>query len=308
MLQILQNFCRIIILTLLLLLPHRIAVAEVIGVIMIGDMPYYEEIHAQMNEGISDLVSEEGVAIIIQRPSLDLMSIINSVRKLKTLGAKLIVTYGMTATLSSMKEITDIPIVFAAAYGTEQLKVSGRNATGVGYTLSVEEALHRLRAVSEFSNLGVLFNKSEKDSIIQAREVKKSEKGLGFKTALINIGEKKNFSKVENCDALLVTSSCAGVCQLKSFTATTRSKKIPSIALIGNGKRNGALLTLSNSIEEQSKHLADIVIRIYRGGKPADIPIYHPKEIEFIVDRKEAVELGVTLPAHLVGLATKVIE
>ena len=308
MMKVFQNFGRIILLALLLLIPYRIAAAEIIGAILIGDMPYYNEIHAQVVEGLSDLVAQEGVEIILQRPGLDMMSIVNSVRKLKTLGAKVIITYGMTATLNSMKEITDIPIVFAAAYGTEQLKIGGKNATGVGYTVSTEDALHRLRAVSEFSTLGVLFNKTEKDSILQARAVKQAEKAMGFKTVLINIGQEENFSKIENCDALLITTSCAGICQLNSFTATTRQNKIPSIALIGIGKRNGALLSLSNSVEEQSKHLADIVIRAYNGEKPTDIPIYQPTEIEFIVDRKEAEELGVTLPAHLIGLATNVIE
>jgi putative ABC transport system substrate-binding protein len=306
--KIFSSYCRVFLFTLLLLMSCRIAAAEIIGAIIIGDMPYYEEIHAQVVKNISELIAQDGVEIIIQRPGLDMMSIVNSVRKLKTLGAKVIITYGMTATLNSMKEIADIPIVFAAAYGTEELKISGKNATGVGYTVSVEEALHHLRAVSEFSTLGVLFNKTEKDSILQAREVKQAEKALGFKTELINIGQEENFSKIENCDALLVTSSCVGICQMESFTATTRQKKIPSIALIGSGQQNGALLSLSNSVEEQSNHLADIITRIYRGENPADIPIYQPKEIEFFVDRKESEALGVTLPANLVGLATRIIE
>jgi putative ABC transport system substrate-binding protein len=308
MLKILQGCCRTLLLTLLLLIPCRIAAAEAIGVILIGDIPYYEEIHAQMVKDLSGFTNQEGVQIIVQRPGMDLMSITNSLRKLKTLGAKMIVTYGMTATLNAMKEITDIPIVFAAAYGAEQLHISGRNATGVGYTLSIEEALQHLRAVSKFSTLAVLFSKLEKDSILQAREVKKAERALGFQSVLINIEQEENFSKIENCDALIVTTSCAGLCQLKSYTASNRQKKIPSIALVGSGQNSDALLALSNSIEEQGRQLADIITKTYSGEPPANIPVYQPKEIKFIVNLKEAKKLGLTLPPKLLGRATEVIE
>ena len=56
------------------------------------------------------------------------------------------------------------------------------------------------------------------------------------------------------------------------------------------------------------RRAAVFVDRILKGAKPADLPVEEPTKIEFVLNRKTAKALGLTLPNTLLVAATDVIE
>jgi putative ABC transport system substrate-binding protein len=292
----------------LLLLAPRPAAGSIIGIISSDDMQYYQQIHTLLLDKISDFVEAEGIEIVEQKPTSSLMSYINSARKLKAIGSKVIVTYGITATLTTLKEVTDVPILFAGVYAPEEMKIGGKNATGISSTVSVETTLRYLKDITDFHSLGVLFSKFEKDSILQAREVISLEQALNFKTVLINPVHGDSESRVLQTDALLFTTSCAAMCHLDGIIKMAREKKIPSAALISGGETRGIICTMNPSSEEQATQLAEMVIKAYNGVEPATMPIRSPSTINLIINEKEATALGLKIPSALHQQATTVIE
>ena len=56
------------------------------------------------------------------------------------------------------------------------------------------------------------------------------------------------------------------------------------------------------------RSLADYVVRILNGARPADLPMQEPTIFEFVVDQRMAKALGVAIPQRALFRAEVVIE
>jgi putative ABC transport system substrate-binding protein len=299
-----RNILIIIGLLFIIGIPFQTASAKSIGVIMTGDIQYYQDIH----KAFLDNLNQPDLEIILQKPMPDPMSWSNAAKKLITLGSSVIVAYGVPATLTTMKVTTDLPIVFAGVYDPEALRLTGKNATGVSSTVSVDTALKNLSGIASIKNLGVILNKSEKDTILQTKAINASAASYGFKPVLISVASKVDKSKITGVDALLLTTSSAVMLNIKDIIDVARSAKIPTAALIGGGENQGVLLTFSADPNEQGKELAGLISKVLGGSSPSSLPLIKPTKVEMIINLKEANSLGINIPADIKSSATKVIE
>ena len=276
-----------------------------VGIIMTGDIDYYHQIH----KAFVDVVGgTEDVNFVVQVPSPEPMAWSNAARKLVVIGSDIIVTYGTPATLTLMKETSNIPIVFAGVYDPGSMNMEGKNATGVSSRVSVADVLEKLRSLKPFSNLGVVFNKIEKDTILQVMEIKKLEKSMGFKTSLYDARRKGFASTISGVDALLMTTSCAGMCEISGIISFARKNKVPTASTITGGEDKGILLTFAADPEEQGRKAGAMVMRIINGHKISDIPQESPSKFMFIVNEGEIASMGLSLPAAIKEAATRVIK
>lgn len=285
------------------------AAEKTIGVVMTGGIPYYKELHKAFTEGMaSQGFGPARAEVMLQTPTPEAMSWVNAARKLVALGSDVIVSYGAPATLAVMHETSDIPIVFAGVYDPQSLGITVKNTTGMSSKVPVATLIKNFKSIANFSTLGVVYSDTEKDTVLQANEVKQIEGNFGFSSTKINFKKTEDVSKIKNVEALFLTTGCAAMHCVNNIIGIARKAKIPTATTIGGGDTSGIILTLAANPYEQGKEAAERVAKILKGAKPSSLPVEQPKKIDMIINIREANDMGLKIPFGLLSAATKVIK
>ena len=68
------------------------------------------------------------------------------------------------------------------------------------------------------------------------------------------------------------------------------------------------LMSYGPNVPDEFRRAGDIVDKILRGTKPADIPVEQPTKIDLVINLKTAKALGLKVPQLLLTTADEVIE
>jgi putative ABC transport system substrate-binding protein len=70
----------------------------------------------------------------------------------------------------------------------------------------------------------------------------------------------------------------------------------------------GGLMSYGEDRAEMFRRAAEIVDRILKGTKPADIPVERPKKFDFVINLKAAKQIGFTVPPEVLARASRIIR
>jgi putative ABC transport system substrate-binding protein len=288
------------------------AADKTVGVIMSGNIGYYQEIHkafagALVKEGFD----HRKVDTLLQMPSPDPLSWTNAARKLVVADVNVLVTYGAPSALAAIRETKSIPIVFAGVYDPTTIGVSARNITGISSKVPITSLLRYLRKLMQFTRLAVVYNESEPDSVRQAEELTQLESQYGFQTVRMPIKKVDDARKLVfagKADAVFVSVSAAANEALDTIVKSAHGSKMPTVSQTGGTAERGVILSLAPSPTEQGEAAARFTARLLRGDNPSSIPSEVPKLVELVLNLKEANALGMKVPMDLITDATRVIK
>ena len=86
------------------------------------------------------------------------------------------------------------------------------------------------------------------------------------------------------------------------------NNRLPAMYEFGFLVRDGGLMSYGPNLRETGKIAGDLVARILRGARPADLPLEQPTHFEFIVNLKTAKSIGFIFPPALLARADEAIE
>ncbi len=288
------------------------AADKTLGVIMSGNIGYYQEIHKAFEAALAkEGFDHRTVDTFLQMPSPDPMSWTNAARKLAVAEVNVLVTYGAPAALAAIRDTKGIPIVFAGVYDPNAVGVSAKNVTGISSAVPITSLLKYAKKITPFTRLAVVYSEQEPDSVRQANELTRLEGQYGFQTVKMPVKRAEDARKLVftgKADAVFISVSAVVNEAIDVMVKTAHDAKVLTISQTGGTAEHGVILSLAPSATEQGTAAAQIAARILRGENPKGIPVEFPKRVELVLNLKEAGELGIKVPFDLITDATKVIK
>jgi len=250
-------------------------------------------------------------------------SLSENVEALKAARVDVIITFGYPASLAAKTSAKDVPIVCTGAGDpvatglAQSLARPGGNLTGVT-ELSTELSAKRLEilkeAVPNLKTVAMLFNAADLGMTLRSRAAEAAAKVLDVSVQTLGVREPGDFGNAftemtrSRPDAILMVSDALTVLNRKRIMEFAANNRLPAIYEFGSLLSEGGLMSYGPNQRETGERVGDLVARILRGARPADLPLEQPTRFEFIVNLTTAKSIGLTLPPALLSRADEVIE
>jgi putative ABC transport system substrate-binding protein len=216
-----------------------------------------------------------------------------------------------------------IPIVFVSVSDpiaggfVASLAKPGGNATGftsTDYGMSGKWMELLKQIAPHITRVGVIRDPDQVSGGGQLGAIQAVAPLLGVQFSTLGVRDAKeietaiaNFAGQPN-GGLIVTTSALAQIHRQQIIELAAKYRLPTIYPYRLFVSDGGLMCYAPQILEQYRDAASYVDRIFRGEKPADLPVQQPSKFELIINAKTANALGLTVPPAMLARADEVIE
>src|SRR5713101_2253155 len=171
-----------------------------------------------------------------------------------------------------------------------------------------------VQAIPNVSRVAVVWNAANPGNAGSWREVQNAARVLGVKLQPREVRGPLDFDRIfagmarERPDALLIIGDRLTLQHGKEIVDFANQKRIPSMLDRAYAETAGVLMSYGAEEEELWRRAAVIADKIFKGAKPADLPMEQPTKFRLVINLKTAKALGLTIPPSLMLLADQVIE
>jgi len=237
------------------------------------------------------------------------------------LNVDVIVTGGNA--VSAVRQATSaIPIVFALAVDpvgsgfVNSLSRPGGNVTGLSLQ-GPDLAGKRLELLRELApgrrRLAILVNVGYPAAREELAQVQTAARTLGLEAAVLEIRRAEDITPAFDgakgrADALYVVGEALVTANFALIAKLALDAGLPAISSTREFAVSGGLIAYGANFPALFQRAADVVDKILRGAKPADIPVQQPTKFDLVINLKSGKALGLTMPQTLLATADEVIE
>jgi ABC-type uncharacterized transport system substrate-binding protein len=94
----------------------------------------------------------------------------------------------------------------------------------------------------------------------------------------------------------------------KRMAGFALKSRLPSVANNEEFVDDGGLMSYGADDTDSYRRVAYYVDRIFKGAKPADLPVEQPTKFQLIINLKTAKQIGLTIPPNVLARADRVIK
>jgi putative ABC transport system substrate-binding protein len=276
-----------------------------------------------LRKGLRDLGYREGQNLVIDYRSADGRAerFPDLAAELVHLKVDLIVTRGTPATQAAKKATETIPVVMATMGDPHPVVGSfahpGGNVTGVT-TFSTELMGKRLELLNELvpglARVALLHNMGNPAVPPEWEETKTAARSLGLGAELLDVRSQEDIGRAfeqavrQHVGGLIVGAD--GLTQLYQRMIVDLASRhgLPAAYPAREFVEAGGLMAYAIRYPELYFRLASFADKIFKGAKPADLPIEQPTKFELVVNLKTAKVLGLAIPQSVLMRVDEVIR
>jgi putative ABC transport system substrate-binding protein len=220
------------------------------------------------------------------------------------------------------RETSGIPIVFAVAgdpIGSgliASLAHPGGNATGFSLQ-ATDLAGKRIELLREIlpsvRRLAIIGNADYSAAALEMGEAQTMARQVGLEITTLEARQVEDIAPAieglkGQAEALYVVADALFVSNGAQISNMALAARLPSIYPLREFVDAGGLISYGPDFLDLWRRAAEIVDKILRGAKPADIPVEQPTKFDLVINRKSAKTLGLTIPQTLLATANDLIE
>jgi putative ABC transport system substrate-binding protein len=276
-------------------------------------------------QGLTELGYAEGKNIVIEYrwAAGKIERLPALMAELVRLNVDVIVTAGPSPTRSAKEATATIPIVMAWDYDpvgngfVASLARPGGNITGLS-TLAPEISGKQLELLKEIlpklSRVAVLGTSTVPGNAEALRATELAAKTLTVRLQYLDIRDPQEIepafeaARGGRAEAVLALASRVLFSQRTQIANLAVKRRLPVVYGDREHVEAGGLMTYGVSINDLFRRAATYVDKILKGAEPAELPVEQPTRFELVINLKTAMQIGLTIPPHVLARADRVIK
>jgi putative ABC transport system substrate-binding protein len=234
-----------------------------------------------------------------------------------------VIVANVNAALAAKAGTITVPIVFVTGSDpvvdglVTSLNRPGGNVTGVSFVSGLLGA-KRLEMLRQFvptsAAIAMLGGTDTLEARIERRDVELAAQAMGQQLIISLVSGESEFESAfasivqRGAKALLVGTGPLLTSNRARLVALAANHSLPAIYALREFVEAGGLMSYGASIGEAHREAGTYAGRIFKGEKPADLPVMQSTKFELLINLRAAKALDLTLPPVLLARADEVIE
>jgi putative ABC transport system substrate-binding protein len=235
-----------------------------------------------------------------------------------------VIVLGTAAAAFAVRQATStIPIVLGTSTDPvgqgiiRSLAHPGGNITGLASSFedTISKRLELLiKATSNLTHLGYIVHPGRQDHLAEFRVAEAAAQQAGLTIALAEMQNPDDLPSAfatlakERVGAVMVPGDAFFLTQRRRIAQFALRHRLPTMFSRREYVEAGGLMSYGESLAEFFRRAAFYVDKIFKGEKPADLPVQQPTKFDLVINLKTAKALGLTVPETLLATANEVIE
>jgi putative ABC transport system substrate-binding protein len=233
-----------------------------------------------------------------------------------------VVTFGYPGALVAAQQSRLPAVAFAAGDPVstglvKSLAQPGGNLTGIS-DVSAELTPKRMELLKQVApglkRVAMLWNASDLGMTMRYRASESGATAMGISVQAVGVREPEDFGDAftamdrEKPDAILMVTDSLTILNRKRVFEYASAHRLPAIFEFDWLVREGGLMSYAPDLDESFSRVADLIDRVLKGAKPADLPFEQPTRFKLVINLKTAKALDLTIPPSLLATADDVVE